>query len=119
MKRDMDLIREVLLNIEGSESRFVDVDLPDYPAEVVNYHIDLLTSAGIVNGEMHWTFGGGHPVVRGLTMAGYDFLDAIRNESIWAKTKDFVKERELQSVPIDVLVAVATDFVKQQVGLNG
>ena len=55
MKRDMDLIREILLNIEGSESRFADVDLPDYPVDVVNNHIELLTSAGIVNGEMKWS----------------------------------------------------------------
>ena len=115
----MDLVREILLDIESAEGRYEDVDLPDYSEDVVNYHLDLLISAGIVNGDMKWTAGGGgFAIVKGLSWYGHDFLDAIRNDSIWAKTKAFVKESELQSIPIELLVSVATDFAKQQLGLN-
>ena len=119
MKRDMDLVREILLTIESMETRYEHLNVPNYPVDKVNHHADLLISAGIVNGEMNWTFGGpATPIVESLSWAGYDFLDAIRNESIWTKTKDFVKERDLQGVPIELLKSVATEFVKKQLGLG-
>ena len=119
MKRDMDLVREILLTIESMETRYEHLNVPDYPVDSVNHHLDLLISAGIVNGEMNWTFGGpATPIVESLSWEGYDFLDAIRNESIWSKTKDFMKERDLQGIPIELLKAVATDFAKQQLGLG-
>ena len=119
MKRDMDLVRKILLTIESMETRYEHISVPDFPADVVNHHVDLLISAGIVNGNRNLAFGRPpKPIVEGLSWPGYDFLDAIRNESIWVKTKDFVKERELQSIPIELLKSVATEFAKQQLGLG-
>ena len=114
----MDLVRRILLTIEVAEARYEKVNVPGYSDAVVNYHLDLLFEARLANGEMQWmNRGRGVPVVRGLTWEGHDFLDAIRNESIWAKTKDFVKERGLQSIPVELIKSLATDFVKQQLGV--
>ena len=119
MKRDMDLVREILLNIESAEARYEKVNVPGYPDDIVNYHLDLLISAEIVNGEMNWmSHGRGVAVVRGLRWEGHDFLDTIRNESIWTETKAFVLERGLQTIPIELLKSVATEFAKQQLGLG-
>ena len=86
MKRDMDLVRQILLATERTEARYAKVSVPDYPEHLVNYHLDLLISAGIVNGKMHWmNRGRGVAVVNGLTWEGHNYLDAIRDQSIWAR----------------------------------
>ena len=119
MKRDMDLIREILLTIESMEAKYEYLNVPDYPVDLVNHHVDLLISAGLVYANMNSTFGGSaKPIVESLSWEGYDLLDAIRNESIWTKTEDFVKERDLQGIPIELLKSVATEFAKQQLGLG-
>ena len=84
MKRDMDLCRRILLEVESDqdgEFSFVD----EYDPAVVNGHIRLLDDAGLIDtsgsGNVRW-------VVSGLTWAGHDFLDAARDEGRWTKAKE-------------------------------
>lgn len=95
MKRDMDLCRRILLTVEDSppgesvEMPFVD----DYPKNVVARHVGLLSEAGLVEAETGWNPVPMDPTTLGyyvtdLTWAGHDFLDAARDEGIWAKAKE-------------------------------
>ena len=52
MKRDMDLIRLILLEIENSEPyEILRLDLCGYEDSEVNYHLELLIAAGLVAGK--------------------------------------------------------------------
>ena len=59
MKRDMDLVRYLLLRIEATELHgLVDFAVDGYDAQEINYNLDLMLQAGLVNGKGSWSFGG-------------------------------------------------------------
>jgi len=50
----------------------------------------LLIDDGLIEGRVSDEIGGKYPrhyVIQRLTSAGHDFLDASRNDTIWAKFK--------------------------------
>ena len=61
--------------------------------------------------------GGGDSVVEGLTWEGHDFLDTIRTDSVWEKTKSYIKDQGLQSVPIELLKKAAVAVMEQNLGI--
>jgi len=54
MKRDMDLIRLLLFQVEGEK----ELDLSDYSDEQKLYHQRLLLEAGLVHGSERSSLGG-------------------------------------------------------------
>lgn len=85
MKRDMDLIREILL------AREEDRDLrTSEPPEVIAYNVQLLDDAGLLEAIIKKDHRGaavGCAIMR-LTWAGHDFLDATKDDTIWNKAKE-------------------------------
>ena len=120
MKRDMDLIRLILLEIEKSDPYQVfRPNLCGYQDKEVSYHLELLISAGLVEGQMHYTGGmTANPVVK-LSWVGHDFLDDIRSDSIWKKTKELLKNEGLKTVSFEILKAAVEFTLKRQLGLDG
>ncbi|TWT89053.1 hypothetical protein Mal64_25450 [Pseudobythopirellula maris] len=88
MKRDIDLTRQILLDIEGQGSDCATAALRPGVAvdaqERVRYHLRLLIDGGLVK-EVDRTTAG-VPCVR-LTHAGHEFLELARVESRWADAK--------------------------------
>jgi len=105
MKRDMDLIRLLLLHHEGATP----VDLSGYSTEQIIYHNALLVDAGLVRGAK--TFNWRAVNVTGLNWAGHDFLDAARNESVWRQMKDKLKKSALE-LPIDLIKEILIGILK-------
>ena len=119
MKRDMDLIREILLKIEGLDDSQYGFPVCGYQQEVVDYNMDLLISAGLVNGKMTYSqHGPAKAFVQGLTWGGHDFLEAVRSESVWAKTKQHLKDHDLEGISFELIKPVALSIVKQLIGLD-
>ncbi len=94
MKRNLDLIRNILLRIETNEknatlssSDFADLE-PDQ--NIVDYHLYLLADAGYIDADEVNTIGHYYPqyLVKWLTNDGCDYVDSIRSASIWEKTKE-------------------------------
>lgn len=89
MKRDMDLIRLLLIQQETEESP---PELEQYDQNLIVYNAVLMHDAGLI--EAHITTGPeGTPenvAINRLTWAGHDFLDSSRDPSIWAKAKEKV-----------------------------
>lgn len=120
MKRDMDLIRELLLKLEaiplkaGSNTVLSPpdekVDVPGYDTDQIAYHLDLIKEANLISSA------GGHPaygiVFRGLSWAGHDLLDSIRDPEVWAKTK---KGAAAGGFTVELLRDLAKGFVKKQI----
>lgn len=90
MKRDMDLIRAILMAIEEMPTprpRQTDFKLDGYDPEIVSYHVFLLNDAGLIQASdvSHNLAFAWAP--KRLTWAGHEFLDAARNDNIWAAAK--------------------------------
>lgn len=92
MKRDMDLIREILLRLEvSSEDEQALQPLGDlgYSREQIGYHAYLLVDAGLATGFDLGSDGIALPhfSVESLTWDGHEFLDAARDDARWFKAK--------------------------------
>lgn len=122
MKRDMDLVRRILIEAE----RLPDDDpmaairgIGGVSDTVFARHVALMQQAGLVQAPMER--GGGRMrelgTVRGLTWDGYDFLDAVRSDSIWAKTQSAIASAA-GSVPFDLLKAVAMSLLQSKLGIG-
>lgn len=114
MKRDMDLVRLILLRIEEDyvSTALYNLKIDGYDKETIAYHCKILHEAGFVSdyGSQYadnelQRFG-----VGSLTWEGNEFLDKIRDDSFWGKTKDAIKKKGLPLV-LDTVKTVATAFV--------
>lgn len=90
MKRDMDLLRLLLLRSEGDES--AEKELEKYEVDLRAKHVQLLIDANLVEGialrdEDNEIVAS---CVSRITWLGYDFLDATRDATVWSKAKDKV-----------------------------
>jgi len=89
MKRDMDIIRLVLMQQECDE---VPQELSKYPEDLVVYNVALMKDAGLIVASILDDEKGsprGAAIIR-LTWAGHDFLDAVRDDNVWRKAKEKV-----------------------------
>lgn len=93
MKRDFDLIRMILRDIEEippgkSTSGFTYDDVDN---ETILAHVVLLHKAGLIDATVSQPLSGVPRVsVRGLTWEGHDFLAVANNDTIWEKAKKTV-----------------------------
>ena len=109
MKRDSDLLRELLLRYESDEeSMFTSriSDGSDLTEKSERYHILLLADEGLVAAVGQSTFR--------LTSQGHDFIEATRDGGIWNKTKSVVAETG-GNATIEVLKALAIGYLKLQI----
>lgn len=112
MQRDMDLIRALLLQIEEGSSK-----LPDtYPKEQILYHKRLLIEGGYAKGD---TMYGGNKLqaaaITELTVKGHDFLDVVRNDAIWQKTKNEVEK--VGTTSISIVYDIASIIVRNEINI--
>jgi hypothetical protein len=116
MKRDMDLIRLLLLEVEAEEPK---PDLSAYTKEQRIYHTALLIEAGFIDGTI-LPNGDGYPVATTtirLTWHGHEFLDAARNDTVWNKAREKVKSSGVQ-ITVAVLEELLKSLLKASLGLS-
>ena len=115
MKRDMDLIKLLLREVEGEEPK---PNLSDYSEEQTLYHYELMEEAGLVVAD--FLRGGSGEVVGAhierLTNLGHDFLDASRSDTVWSKFKQAVGKVG-GSISIPVAIELMRQLVKTELGL--
>ncbi|MFZ5821179.1 MAG: DUF2513 domain-containing protein [Chloroflexota bacterium] len=116
MKRDMDLIRKILLTVEKEykpgETFMFGLKVEDYDMPTIAEHCDLLYQQGFLKAYKP-THGGDRIqifTIGNITASGYDYLDLIRDDGVWDKTK---KEIEKQKIPstFETIAKVAGVFV--------
>lgn len=124
MKRDMDLIRAILLHVEEHDEfdTYRDRGLfPTHDERSLNDHVLQMKEQGLVDANIQKsaTVPGGiyTACVERLKPEGHDFLEAARNERIWSRTKAIVAEKG-GSVPWEVLKALLVAVGKDAVGLK-
>lgn len=119
MKREMDLVRDLLLAIErdGSPALARAPDIGGAAAETVVEHIHLLRQAGLVSAVDATTFDGRDYINIELTWAGHEFLDQVRDPEIWTKTK--AGASKLGSWSIGLLGDIAMGYIKAKASSIG
>lgn len=125
MNRDMDLIRQLLLRIEaqrlgvgGAVAQVLTLSTSKPPLcldgedpDEVHYNMRLLAEASYL--DMAKTQFTGSFNIHGLTWAGHDFLDSVRDAEVWRKTKDGALEAG--GFTFDLLKDLAKGFAKKQI----
>lgn len=116
----MDMVRDILLIIEESDDDKELIIPSDWDRKIVAYHLKILDQAGFVKNYTKWA--GNQPmwISASLTWDGHEFLDSIKDNSIWNKTKDGIKGKglELGSVPLDIIKEYAKLQIKNLFGLE-
>ena len=121
MKRDMDLIRKILLKIGeyNGDDALQDIQIEGYTPEEIAYHVYLLENAGLIEGKVLFCIDSvkpsGYAIFR-LNWNGQEFLDACRNEGIWVKAKEKLKSIG-GDAPIEVFKALIIEIMKKQLGM--
>jgi hypothetical protein len=95
VKREMDLAREILLEVERSEQTMglIDLDIRDRDDEAVAYHVMLLHEAGLLQAKNLTTNSGFDWRPVRLTWSGHEFLDAAREDARWTRAKTIMTDK--------------------------
>jgi hypothetical protein len=127
MKRDLGLVRELLLKLEalpmvmyGAET--IEPNDPRIAAdghseEDVAYHLQLLQERGLIEVPDSQPMIG--IVFTRLSWEGHDYLDAVRDPKIWYKTKEATER--VGSWTFEIVKELAKGYIKtelQKMGLG-
>ena len=105
MERDDDFLRELLFKIEETENGFPYVRTMGEDSKKLG-HLELLCDKRLICQRS--------PNVYRLTSDGDDFIEAIRDDGIWKKTKDTVANvaKNGGQVTLEILKTIAIDSLK-------
>lgn len=115
MKRDMDLARSILLELEEHPHVSTwksDLTVEGHSPDEVSYHVKILSQAGLIEAttmanpphDSIWI-----PI--SLTWDGHEFLDAAKDDTRWNKAKSLVKEKG-GGAAFEVMKAVLIELAK-------
>jgi hypothetical protein len=123
MKRDLDLVRKILLACEASPHGYVEdpLKVDGYPEDAIGFHVHLMMQAGLLIGIDVTRLDSESPygVARSVTWAGYEFLEASRDDHRWDTVKKAAAS--VGGFTLDVMKAtlgeLAAAAVKSKLGL--
>jgi hypothetical protein len=112
MRRDMTLVRDILLEVEARSdgSSWVDLSIDGRSPEEIAYHVKIMSQAGLVEaidvsaGDFDWR-------ASSLTWEGHEFLDAARNNTVWRKALQLVRDKG-SAIPFEVLKPLLLQWVR-------
>lgn len=122
MKLNKDCIRDLLIYLEDNLSYTNKIStgslsLKDYTRDELVYTVERLSEAGFINATKICdapctpTYH-----IFSLTYNGHQFLDTVRDNSIWKNTKTVASQ--LASVSLPIIQEIAISFIKTKLGLS-
>ncbi len=119
MKRDWELVRVILCRLEDMDTTNGSLDandVEDYSPEFVSYHMNLLDEAGLIEANCAKPLSGPMQCFAfSLTWEGHEFLDKIRTETVWNKTKDLIQSKGID-LSFDAIKYAASTVLKGMLG---
>jgi len=111
MKRDLHLIREILLKAENDEK----IEFENYDEYLVNEHPYLLEQAGFIEAKCNKRADEYIYLIsfNRITWEGYEFLESIRDKNILQKALE--KLKNIDSLGLKILQEVCTKLILQAV----
>lgn len=120
MKRDMDLVRSIVLAIEAAPTGHAPhpLAIEGHTGEEIGYHVHIMIQAGLLRGADVTTMGDTNPqaIAASLTWAGHEFVDAARDDKRWSRAKELAVTKA-GSVTIEVLTKILTSLMASALGL--
>ena len=119
MRRDMDLVREILRQIEAwpEPQGWVEFDMPDRLPDEVSYHVAIMADAGLIQAQDVSNLQMYDWRAKKLTWAGHEFLDDARDDKVWSGAKKRLGA-QFASASFEVIRAVLVDIAKTSLGLQ-
>jgi hypothetical protein len=123
MKRDMDLVRKILMACADDEHGNApqNLTIEGYSEEQIGHHAYLMMQAGLVEAADVSTLEDPSPVavITSVTWDGHEFLEASRDEGRWCKAKQAAGSTGGMVLEVlkSVLIGLATDTAKKAAGL--
>jgi len=96
MKRNMDLVRLIMLKLNehehGNAPRSLDIE--GYSEEEIGYHCFIMNEAGLIEASDITTMASLSPdaMPLRLTWNGHEFIENAQNEKVWSETKQTVSK---------------------------
>lgn len=130
MKRDIDLIRELLLFYESDGA----TSFPSYDNEIIGQHLVLLIEAGFLDGNIT-NLGVGSPqfatsndgrtikvgekefVCFRVTWSGHDFITTCKDNNLWNKAKNLLGPA-IGGMTLEMVKEYIQIMIKQKLGLS-
>lgn len=118
MKRDLDLARAILLDVEarGTPLELIDPEVEGYNELEVSYHVMLLEDAGLIRaldrtaiGIFRWSAGA-------LTWRGHELVECLRDDGLWDTAKREVVAAAGGGLPFETLVERVRELIAQRLG---
>ena len=120
MKRDMELIRKMVLAVEEGPNGYApdDLRIEGYTAEQLGYHAHLLVEDSLATGPITTHINGSGPSaqITALTWSGHDFADVVRDETRWRKAMGIVQEKG-GAVTLDIIKDVLLRLARASLGV--
>lgn len=120
MKRDMELIRKILLVISEYDHGHAPDDLviSGYTDEQIAYHCFILDEAGLIKASNTTSSESLSPeaIPIRLTWSGHEFIENAKNDGVWAQTKAAVSK--VGDVSFSVWASVLAKVVEQNLGIG-
>lgn len=116
MKRDMDLIRDILFALEDATEFDTPLSLTidGRDEDEISYHVYLLDQAGLIkafdSSNDHFAYWRASH----LTWNGHEFLTAAKDESRWKKAKAIVTKHG-GNATFEIIKTLLTEALKAQV----
>jgi hypothetical protein len=117
MKRDLDLLRNILIEIEKKtpSDHYLssdDIEIQDHSHNEIAYHIALLSDAqyiiaSAISADDQTTW-----LISRLTFSGCDYLDTIRSNKVWNTLKEKLAET-VQTASLEVIKLAAIEISRQ------
>ena len=119
MKRNMDLIRDLLFHFEQKQGNRPDgnVEITSYDRYEIAYHLILLAQGGYIDYEASRSKTNRNRLINvipgNLTWEGHELLETMRDTEIWQRTKGGAAQ--IGSFGIDVIKALAKGYIRKKV----
>ena len=120
MKRNLDLVRKILLAIEKDEDAigqgWINLRIDGHSQKEISYHVELLNEAGLIEAtDLSSSINYRWCPVR-LTWYGHEFLDSARDEDVWKQAKDKLAKKT-KNFSFELLKTILIELTKESLGL--
>lgn len=121
MKRDMDLVRAILLGIEeldggsgcdiGNLYQNIKIQGLDFNNQTIDYHLERMKQAYLIDYRETKVFAGTIIGPIKLSWDGHDFLDLSRDSDTWEKYKEKIGAK-ISTLSFELVKSSLTTFSK-------
>ncbi|MEQ8503865.1 MAG: DUF2513 domain-containing protein [Rhodospirillales bacterium] len=126
MKRDMELVRKILIDVQSRTDTIPrGLIIDGYDDAVVARHAEMLVESGLLKGNVSpRSSDTPYPtvIVQELSWEGHDFVDALETEGVWKTITSKFSAGEIASMPLSILknvgMKLAEYYAMQKLGMT-